>query len=77
MSHTGGGGVRKVPKKCHVLFEWPLIYFNVVGKGWATIFVRGPHFAFLGDAGKIPVKEANIKLKIWSSPGRMLPPPVV
>ena len=20
----GGGGVRKVPKKCHVLFEWPL-----------------------------------------------------
>ncbi len=23
MSH-GGGGVRKVPKKCHVLFEWPL-----------------------------------------------------
>ncbi len=21
----GGGGVRKVPKKCHVLFEWPLI----------------------------------------------------
>ncbi len=22
--HTGeGGGVRKVPKKCHVLFEWP------------------------------------------------------
>jgi hypothetical protein len=22
--HTGGGRVRKVPKKCHVLFEWPL-----------------------------------------------------
>ena len=21
-----GGGVRKVPKKCHVLFEWPLNY---------------------------------------------------
>ena len=20
----GGGGVRKVPKKCHVLIEWPL-----------------------------------------------------
>ena len=20
----GGGGVRKVPEKCHVLFEWPL-----------------------------------------------------
>jgi hypothetical protein len=25
MSHGGGGGVRKVPKKCPVLFEWPLI----------------------------------------------------
>ncbi len=24
MSH-GGGGVRIVPKKCHVLFEFPLI----------------------------------------------------
>jgi hypothetical protein len=24
MGHPGGGG-RKVPKKCHVLFEWPLI----------------------------------------------------
>ncbi len=23
MSH-GGGGVRNAPKKCHVLFEWPL-----------------------------------------------------
>jgi hypothetical protein len=25
--HTGGrgGGYRKVPRKCHVLFEWPLI----------------------------------------------------
>ena len=23
MSH-GGGGIRKVPKKCHVLFEWAL-----------------------------------------------------
>jgi hypothetical protein len=23
MSHGGGGGVRKGPKKCHVLFEWP------------------------------------------------------
>ncbi len=21
---TGGGGVKKVRKKCHVLFEWPL-----------------------------------------------------
>jgi hypothetical protein len=28
MSH-GGGGVRKAPKKCHVLFEWPLTtYFS-------------------------------------------------
>ncbi len=27
MSH-GGGGVRKVPKKCHVLFEWPLRSFK-------------------------------------------------
>ena len=27
MSHRGwgGGGARKEPKKCHVLFEWPLI----------------------------------------------------
>ncbi len=25
ISHTGGRGVRKVPKKCHVLFEWPFI----------------------------------------------------
>jgi hypothetical protein len=24
MSHRGGGGVKKVLKKCHVLFEWPL-----------------------------------------------------
>ena len=23
----GGKGVRKVPKKCHVLFEWPLTAF--------------------------------------------------
>ncbi len=27
MSHEGG--VRKVPKKCHVLFEWPLNRFTV------------------------------------------------
>jgi hypothetical protein len=27
----GGGGVRKVPKKCHVLFEWPLTFFlNII-----------------------------------------------
>ncbi len=25
MSHEGGGGALKVRKKCHVLFEWPLI----------------------------------------------------
>jgi hypothetical protein len=25
MSHGGGGGVKKVRKKCHVLFEWPLM----------------------------------------------------
>ncbi len=26
MSHKGGPGmgVKKVPKKCHVLFEWPI-----------------------------------------------------
>ncbi len=30
MSHGGGGGVRKVPKKCHVLFEWPLITYSFV-----------------------------------------------
>ena len=23
--HMGGGGVLKVRKKCHVLFEWPLM----------------------------------------------------
>ena len=23
---TRGGGVRKVPKTCHVLFEWPLFF---------------------------------------------------
>ena len=23
MSH--GGGIRKVPKKCHVLYEWPKV----------------------------------------------------
>jgi len=22
--HIGGGGVRKLPKKCHALFDWPL-----------------------------------------------------
>ena len=27
MSRGEGGGVRKVPKKCHVLFEWPLFPF--------------------------------------------------
>jgi hypothetical protein len=26
MSHRGGGGVGKGPKKCCVLFEWPLIF---------------------------------------------------
>ena len=25
---AGGGGVRKVPKKCHVLFDWPLTEFT-------------------------------------------------
>ena len=27
MSHGGwGGGLRKVPKKCHILLEWPIPY---------------------------------------------------
>ena len=28
MSRDTGGGVRKVPKKCQVLFEWPLTQFS-------------------------------------------------
>jgi hypothetical protein len=27
-----GGGVREVPKKCHVLFEWPLILIKQIYK---------------------------------------------
>ena len=29
MSHGGGEGVRKGPKKCNVLFEWPLITISI------------------------------------------------
>jgi hypothetical protein len=25
----GGGGVRKVPKTCHILYEWPFYFENV------------------------------------------------
>jgi hypothetical protein len=27
---TRGGGFRKVPKKCHVLFEWPLTHNQII-----------------------------------------------
>ncbi len=37
--HTGGGGVRKVQKKCHVLFEWPF-YGNPLKKIKLELFYR-------------------------------------
>ncbi len=37
-------------------------------QGWATIFVRGPHCAFLGAFwARLQSKKVNKKLKIWSS----------
>jgi hypothetical protein len=42
MSYGEGGGVWKVPKKCHVLFEWPLMsgklpsHFTFTGEGSHT-----------------------------------------
>jgi hypothetical protein len=37
-------------------------------KGWTTIFVRGPHCAFLGTFwARLQSKKVNLKLKIWSS----------
>ncbi len=42
MSPKGGGGVRKVPKKCDVLFEWPLsqyLRFNLLEKVLITFFI--------------------------------------
>ena len=38
----GGGGVRKVPKKCHVLFEWPLSEICVLSIGAFTASKRPP-----------------------------------
>jgi hypothetical protein len=37
--HTvGGGGVSKVPKKCHVLFEWPLKTMTALSPSLWRIF---------------------------------------
>ena len=33
MTHGVGWGVRKVPKKCHVLFEWPRALHQVTFDG--------------------------------------------
>ena len=47
MSHrgeVGGGGIRKGPKKCHVLFEWPLIS----NKKTYTVFVINFNYNPLG-----------------------------
>ena len=35
-----GGGVRKEPKKCHVLFEWPLSEMCLLIKGLLLEFSR-------------------------------------
>ncbi len=35
-SGGGGGGGQKLAKKCHVLFEWPLLYFTVCAKSFAA-----------------------------------------
>jgi len=36
--HTGrrGGGARKVPKKCHILFEWPLTHRLGTEGSWGS-----------------------------------------
>ena len=38
MSHGGGAGVSKMPKKCHLLFEWPRTYnFNGISLTWYNL----------------------------------------
>ena len=40
MSHWGGRGVRKVQKKCHVLFEWPLMAITLFRKKLDNFIVQ-------------------------------------
>ena len=39
------GGVIKVPKKCHVLFEWPLILYNFLTND-VRVFKTTENFSF-------------------------------
>jgi hypothetical protein len=41
MSHEGVGGGKKVPKKCHVLFEWPRKLFISIRRQNVNIYDRG------------------------------------
>ena len=49
MSHRGGG-VRKVPKKCHVLFEWPLrnkrAFYKLIHPNLLMKFILGDFIRF-------------------------------
>jgi hypothetical protein len=36
-----------------------------LNQGWATIFVRGPHYGFISLAGHISVTKGNFKLKFF------------
>ncbi len=61
MSH--GGGVRKVPKKCHVLFEWPL---NTSCQNSTYLFSNvckfNPHSRLLNNSVNL-----KIEYRCWGS----------
>ncbi len=44
MSHGGGKGFRKGPKKCHVLFEWSLYYTKTESSQTESLNCKGKVF---------------------------------
>jgi hypothetical protein len=77
MCHTVEGGFRKVPKKGHVLLEWPLkyIYLNKlrsktsVGKRWFINFFKLYSRATIKTAQNLDMELANVlSMRSWQAP---------
>jgi hypothetical protein len=50
--HTGGGGgVRKLPKMCHVLFELPLMIFSPIFIGQGKLWTQRKFFFLIDNIG--------------------------